>query len=83
MRKRKLAMWKLCTKNKVEVSGRKGGWGGVAVEGGESALKLYAQQYKSSSDSAHKLLIQFQRYFSFSSQIFLFFFQPPLFPFKE
>jgi len=28
MKKRKLAMWKLCTKNKVEVSGRKGGWGG-------------------------------------------------------
>jgi hypothetical protein len=52
------------------------------VEGGESALKLYAQQYKSSSDSAHKLLIQFQRYFSFSSQIFLFF-TTLLFPFKE
>jgi len=30
MRKRKLAMWKLCTKNKVEVSGRKGG----GVKGG-------------------------------------------------
>jgi hypothetical protein len=27
MRKRKLAMWKLCNRNKVEVSGRKGGGG--------------------------------------------------------
>ena len=83
MRKRKLATWKLCTKNKVEVSGRKemGGGAGGWAWGGESALKLYAPQYKSSSDSAHKLLIQFQRYFSFSSQIFLFFPQPPPLPF--
>jgi hypothetical protein len=36
-------------------------------EGGESAFKLHAQKYKSTFHSAHKVLIQFQRYFSFSS----------------
>jgi hypothetical protein len=58
MRKGKLAMWKLRNKNTVKVK---------TIEGGELVFKLYAQKNKSSSDSAHKVLIQFQRYFSFSS----------------
>jgi hypothetical protein len=53
----------VCNENKVEVSRRKGDG---RVEG-DSAFKPHAEKYKSTSDSAHKVLIQFQRYFSFSS----------------